>query len=506
MQGLETRLARSIFSSSSFVSPLAQNRSCDPFTPKESECRLGNYPAYVVNASTADDVSAAVHFARLHNVRLIIKSTGHDLLGRSSGAASLSIWMHFFRNLTIIESYSGANSFDNYHGPAVSIGPGLLAYEVFEAAQKQGLRVLGGTCPTVGIGGGYTSGGGHSLLSSKYGLSADNVLEWDVITASGHRVTATPSQNPDLYWALSGGGTGVFAVILGVTVKAFPDGIVSAAGITFNITSSPSGDAFWSAMEALHSSTPAWLDQNATAAYVLAGGTLSLQPLTLPDQSADAVRALIEPFLATLATLNIPYTLNITTFPSFLDLYSVYYGPLPYGLPSSSVIQTSRLLPRSVLTSEKERCALMDAQRHIASLAGGSFWIVGTALALPHTPSAAPSNAVLPAWRDASVHQMIVGQWDWNATWTTNLLKQETLLSDVLPALVNLSPGSGTYMSEGNPAQADWKEAFYGENYERLLDIKKKWDPEGVFFAHAGVGSHGWRIDEEGRLCTLPGV
>ena len=188
-----------------------------------------------MNASTAGDAIAAVRFAQQHNIRLVIKSTGHDLLGRSSGSGSLSIWMHSFKEITIFENFTARYEHNDYYqGPAARIGTGLVAYEVFEATKKKGLRVLGGTCPSVSIGGGYTSGGGHSLLSTKYGLSADNVLEWDVVTASGQRVTATPSQNTDLYWALSGGGTGVFAIIISVVVKAFPDGIISSAAITFN--------------------------------------------------------------------------------------------------------------------------------------------------------------------------------------------------------------------------------------------------------------------------------
>jgi FAD/FMN-containing dehydrogenase len=92
--------------------------------------------------------------------------------------------------------------------------------------------------------------------TSQHGVHADNALEWDVILASGERVTASPSENPDLYWGLSGGGEGVFAVILGITVKIFPDGIVTTAKLTFNISSSPSEDAFWSGVETFHSSIP----------------------------------------------------------------------------------------------------------------------------------------------------------------------------------------------------------------------------------------------------------
>ena len=82
--------------------------------------------------------------------------------------------------------------------------------------------MLGGTCPTVGIAGGYTQGGGHSALSSLYGLSADNVLEWEVVTANGTQLTATSSSNQDLYWALSGGGGCTYGVVMSMTTKLYP--------------------------------------------------------------------------------------------------------------------------------------------------------------------------------------------------------------------------------------------------------------------------------------------
>lgn len=96
---------------------------------------------------------------------------------------------------------------------------------------------------------------------------------------------------------------------------------------------------------------------------------------------------------------------------------------------------------------------------------------------------------------------MVVAQWDWNATRTMNLLKQETLLRGVLPLLTALAPESGTYMSEGNPGQKDWKKVFHGSNYKSLMQVKDKWDPDGRSFAHAGVGSDEWLVDEKGRLC-----
>jgi FAD/FMN-containing dehydrogenase len=82
------------------------------------------------------------------------------------------------------------------------MGAGVQGYEAMAAAATQGLVGVGGECSTVGVAGGYTQGGGHSALSTSFGLGADQTLEWEVVTASGKLVTASRTENEDLYWAL----------------------------------------------------------------------------------------------------------------------------------------------------------------------------------------------------------------------------------------------------------------------------------------------------------------
>ncbi|PSN69692.1 hypothetical protein BS50DRAFT_294393 [Corynespora cassiicola Philippines] len=130
-------------STSSFVSPLAQNHSCDPFSPRESPCTLGNYLVYAINASEARHIAIALEFAKKRNIHLIVKSTGHNVLGKSSGANLLS----------------RPNRYNNYPGPAARIEPGLQPFEIYDAAHKAGLHAIGGTCSTVAVGGGYTRAG-----------------------------------------------------------------------------------------------------------------------------------------------------------------------------------------------------------------------------------------------------------------------------------------------------------------------------------------------------------
>jgi FAD/FMN-containing dehydrogenase len=122
-------------------------------------------------------------------------------LGKNTGKGGLGIWTHNLNTIKVNMNYSSAT----YRGPVMKMGAGTQASAAYEAAHKLGDRVVGGSCATVGLAGGFTQGGGHSVLSSKYGLGADNVLEWEIVTANGTLRKASTTENADLYWALSGG-------------------------------------------------------------------------------------------------------------------------------------------------------------------------------------------------------------------------------------------------------------------------------------------------------------
>ncbi|RYP82598.1 hypothetical protein DL769_001592 [Monosporascus sp. CRB-8-3] len=236
-----------IVTSSSPMAPFYANMSCDPYTPPEAQCIIGTYVPYAVNATSAKDYQLTLAFARKNNVRLVIRNTGHDYLSKSTGAGALALWTHHLQDISIFD-YSTSL----YEGKAMKMGAGVLNFQAQAAAHDQGLLVVGGVAPTVGTPGGYTQGGGHGVLSSSYGLGADQVLEWEVITAEGQRLVATPTENSDLYWALSGGGGGTYGAVLSMTVKTYPDGIVAAARLNYAI------DDFATYLEANQAMSPQW--------------------------------------------------------------------------------------------------------------------------------------------------------------------------------------------------------------------------------------------------------
>lgn len=299
-------------SSSSIMAPLFTNNSCNPFLPRTSSCEIGNLVRYTVNASDLSDVQKTVNFARQKNIRLTIRNTGHDYNGKATGAGAIAVWMHNLKSIEILQNYTSPS----YTGKALKIGAGVLTLEAYQYAHNHGLVVVGGNSPTVGMAGGYIQGGGHSPLSSKYGLAADQALEWEVITANGDHLTASPSQNADLYWALSGGGGGTYAVVVALTIKVYPDMMNSAGNLTFSSSSSSSttgandkdDDGFWDVVRTFQQSLPTIVDAGAVAVFSLTNESFTLGPLQGPGISKVQLEKLLDPTVNKIKQNKIQYS------------------------------------------------------------------------------------------------------------------------------------------------------------------------------------------------------
>ncbi|OCL04327.1 putative FAD-dependent isoamyl alcohol oxidase [Glonium stellatum] len=476
------------------MNPYFQNQSCDPYTPTTQPCELGNYAVYSINVTGAADVIAGIQFAKAKNVRLVIRNTGHDYMGKSTGKGALSLWTHNLKTADIMSNYTSTS----YRGPSLKLGAGVIGGEAYEIASSRGYRVVGGTCASVGIAGGYTSGGGHSLLNGKYGMAADNVLEWEVVTASGQHLTATPTQNSDLYWALSGGGAGTFGVVLSMTTKLHPDGPIGGAALTFNDTT-VGNEAFWDAVGVWFVYLPNFVDGPNTVDWEISNSTFSALSFTAPDSNGTEVATLLAPFLAELVSRGIPYNFSTYTAASYVDHYVHDVGPLPYGGEPPTTLFSSRILPRATMLDPTGNAAVIQSLR--AATEGGDFFWGCHGLNVKNISH--PENAVLPAWRDAIAMCIAISFWDWTIPRSDMLARKEHLVDVILPSIDAATPGSGTYLNEVDSLyKGDWKKEFYGVNYARLLDIKAKYDPDHFFWAYTAIGSDFWTLDGDGRLCA----
>ncbi|RYP78465.1 hypothetical protein DL769_003188 [Monosporascus sp. CRB-8-3] len=379
------------------MSPYWLNMSCSPFTPADAPCILGS-------------IAAQAH--------------------RRGG---LALWTHNLKHISFL-NYSSPH----YTGPAVKLGAGVQAVEVYQAAQTQGLRVTGGFCPTVGLAGGYIQGAGHGALEGLYGLAADNTLEFEVVTTEGQHLVATPTNNSDQYWALNGGG--------GSTFRGF--------------TSEP------------------------------------FQPYyaTLPDADEAAMAAAMAPFIQELETLGLSYTNTTSYNPTYYDHFAQYTPGLPFGSYATNSVIGGRLIAR--LTVQDRLGDLMSAFRNITTAGGRHpFRVNGVASNVTHgrVGNAAGANAVHPAWRDALYWLNMDVYFDERgpAAVVGALQARMNAYQDVLKALM---PGGGAYMNKGTFDNPEWKADYYGPNYERLLGVKARYDPGFLLYGPASVGSDYWTV------------
>ncbi|KXG54276.1 FAD-binding, type 2 [Penicillium griseofulvum] len=459
-------------SPSSVMAPIFTNLSCNPFSSKTSPCTIGNYVQYAVNATDAAHVQKTIHFAARHNIRLVIRNTGHDLLGKSTGAGGLAIWLHYMKDISIVDYDSS-----EYAGKAIKVGAGVQSFEGSDAAYKAGLVIVGGSCTTISLAGGYSQGGGHSQLASYVGLAADQVLEWEVVLANGDLVIASPSDYPDLYWALSGGGGGTYGVVVSMTSKAYPELPTVSGNLSFSDTG-VSRDTVFEAVEMFISILPSIGDAGGASVWWLTNTTLATTPTTIPGGTATLFNSLFNPLITFLERNNIQHRFYVNDFPTYYNAFQTMSPPNNI----TDQLLGGRLIPRSVV--EQSLASLKTEFRNIVERNAG-FLISG--IMVNSSRVSYPDNSVNPAWRHALMDVVIGGAFDY-ADWDSNVARQAVITDIIMPPLEELTPGSGAYLNEADPNQKDWQQAFYGDNYDSLLEIKRRYDPDNRFYSFKGVG------------------
>jgi FAD/FMN-containing dehydrogenase len=177
--------------------------------------------AYVVAAESAADVAAAVRFASAHNLRLVVKGRGHSYFGASNAPDSLLVWTRKMDAISLHDAFTPAGS-SVAPVPAVSIGAGGMWLHVYQAVTGgAGRYVQGAGGTTVGVAG-LVQGGGFGHFSKAYGTAAASLLEAEIVTADGVTRVVNDAREPDLFWALKGGGGGTFGIVTRFTLACHP--------------------------------------------------------------------------------------------------------------------------------------------------------------------------------------------------------------------------------------------------------------------------------------------
>ncbi|BGP40891.1 hypothetical protein JCM10449v2_004856 [Rhodotorula kratochvilovae] len=459
-------------------------------------------PAYVLHALSDSDVSRGVAFAREHRLRLRVKSTGHDYLGRSSDPGSFTIWTHALKDRLFEPLFVpvGAPS-GTQPQKALVIGAGNVVKDLYKAADEAGVVVAGGVSQTVGAAGGFVLGGGHGPFAPSYGLAADNVLEFTAVIADGTILRCSAFQHPTLFTALRGGGS-AFAVVTSVAFKAHdpPSGFVGIFG-SFGTrhganATGDGGKRAWKEM------VKRWVELQPvlSEAAPFAGYTYVRRPeatpfaYIFPASNVTFAKELFRPVFK--AAMNDPDMDVQFRYVETKTWYQLWSGPFHDALEALDAVGIplllgSRLVPRDVVEQKADELATFMADSASPAII---HLVAGRAVTRePDFPS-----SVNPGWRDALLHVDLPITWSPTAPLSTirsfsSYLTSHTLALGAIASSIGHAQAS--YASESDYYEAEWQSVWYGEeNYARLLEAKREWDPEGVFSARKAVGSEivGW--------------
>jgi FAD/FMN-containing dehydrogenase len=481
---------------------------------------------YAVAAKETADVVAVVNFARKNNLRLVVKGGGHSYQGTSNAADSLLVWTRRMNSVVMHDAFVGAGCEGRAEPePAVSIEAGAIWGHVYnEVTTKGGRYVQGGGCMTVGVAG-LILGGGFGSFSKAYGMAGANLLEAEIVTADGEVRIVNACSNPDLFWALKGGGGG-FGVVTRATLRTHP--LPEFFGGVSGTIKAASDDAYSRLIakivefyaQALFN--PHWGEQILIGRGYVA---ISMVFQGLDRQQAEAVW---KPFFDWVASS--PQDFAIVSAPKILagparrrwdaSVLKLIPGAVIAddrpGAATDNIFWAGNLgeagavwyayqsawLPASLLEAGQRQSladALFAAAKHLGvamhcnkGLAGAPADAIAAAKDTAMNPAVTDSFALAisgafgePAYPGIPGHEP-----DEAAA-----RKQAANVEASMDELRKLLPRVSSYVWETDFFQPNWQEAFWGENYARLLAVKDKYDPDGLFFLHHGVGSEKWSAD-----------
>ena len=509
---------------------------------------------YAVAARNSSDIAQAVNFARENQLRLVVKGGGHSYQGTSNAPDSLLIWT---RQMHDIEMHAAFVPNGCEHvvkpQPAVTVGAGTIGRWAYQAVTTEaGKYVQGGGCLTVGLAG-LVQGGGFGSLSKHYGTAAGSLLEAEVITADGQVRIANACTNPDLFWALKGGGGGTFGVVGKMTllVHDLPE-YFGSVDLTIKAGSDDSYRRLIRQFVGFyreHLFNDHWGEQ----AHFDRDNRLHVTMMSC-GLDIGQVRKTWQPLLDWVANSDsgcsiegrtsmvciparhywdsqwwkehwpeVAFPRNGNPWHALLDDVLVHlmsnpavtFDNRPGASPENAWWKgntdevamfwwgyESLWLPDSLLKDDAQEPladALFAASRHFDYALHFNKGLGGSppeAIALAKDTSTNP--AVLDAFALVISGDGQRGAYPGVAGHEPNVAdahKAADAIHQAMDQLRAVAGRDGAYVSESNYFQKDWQQAYWGGNYPRLLEIKKKYDPDGLFVVHNGVGSEEWSRD-----------
>lgn len=489
------------------------------WTPAASE--------YAIAARDTDHVVAGVNFAREHNLRLVVKGGSHSYLGGSNAPDSVLIWTRAMNRVAVHDAFvaQGCEK-QTTPTPAVSAEAGAMWIDLYNAVTTNaGRYVQGGGCTTVGVAG-LVQGGGFGSFSKGFGTAGASLIEAEVVTADGRLRIANACTNPDLFWALRGGGGGSWGVVTRVTLRTHE--LPQFFGYAGGNVKVQSDDAFRQliarVMDFYGDSlfNPHWGEQ----IRIKPDNTLELS-MVCQGLNDEQITRVWQPFFDFVKTSKDLKGLDLkagagsarhwwdAVYRESRGSHAMIRDPRPGAPPSHAWWEgdqeqvgafihgyDSLWLPASLLQkNQRGRLAeaLFAASRHHKVELHFNKGIAG-----------APVEAVA-ATRETSTNPVVVDAFALaivaggqrpaypglpRPAMDVAAARQDAHQIDLAAAeLRKIAPGAGSYVAESNYFNDSWQTAYWGSNYAKLRAIKNKYDPEGLFFVHHGVGTEEWNAD-----------
>jgi len=419
---------------------------------------IDRHPALIVRCKSREDIVRAVQFASAHSLLTAVKGGGHSLSGQSTCEGGLMIDLSPMREIELDRDKRLARA-----------QPGVLLAGLDGQCQAAGLVTPLGTAADTGIAG-LTLGGGQGRLMRKLGLSCDNVRTFELVTADGKVRKVSATENPDLYWALRGGG-GNFGVVSGFEYRLHPLAHpVLAGGRVYPFSQARAvvkgvADMAVNAPDELYLSCSIL---NASGEAGLPKGTYAAVEFVYSDDPKEGER-----FLPALDKLGKPLNDTIAAKP-YVVAQNGPTGAAPPALPAGlGVYVRSGFLPT---VSDK----LID--EWIRAFEHGPPWLdeigfgpIGGEVARVKADATAYWN------RTAQYEFLLISSWDDHSQDEHNI----AVMRDIWKVFEPFT--RGYYVNTEPSAGESRLKATYGDNYARLAQLKNQYDPKNLFRLNANI-------------------
>jgi FAD/FMN-containing dehydrogenase len=434
----------------------------------------GQHPAGIAYVANAHDVSTCLAFVRKFAIPFAARSGGHSYAGWS-GSSGLVVDVSNLKTVTV-------------SGTTATVGAGARLIDFYHGLAAKGRAVPGGSCPTVGIAG-LTLGGGIGVTARAYGLTCDSLESVQVVTANGAVLTATasPQQHSDLLWACQGGGGGNFGVVTSFTFRTVPAPEPVLFSLSWPWSQAARVVAAWQSW-APKAPDALWSNLHLAAAPGGRTPTVSVGGCYL-GSDADAANLLNQLY----GKVGSSPSSHFLSFPQpFLTAMLAEAGcstigyqacHLPWYASGGKLSRASEFAKSDFFTTPLSSAGIgtllagITALQRVAGAAGGVGGIAFDALG-------GAVNRVKPA-ATAFVHRNALFSAQYTTGWkvgagSIGINNQHTWLRKYWGSMRRYASGQA-YQNYVDPDLTNWRQAYYGSNYNQLAAIKHKYDPTGLF-------------------------